>query len=146
MFRLRTELVIAQGIDDVFEFFSDAHNLERITPPWLRLRVLTPRPIDMGVGARIRYRFRIRGIPARWDSEITAWEPPFRFVDEQRGGPFRHWVHEHTFFAEGEQTIARDDVHYAVPGGRAFHDLFVRKDLERLFSYRHTQLIWILGR
>jgi len=145
IFRLRTELRVAQRIEEVFEFFSDAHNLESITPPWLRLRVLTPRPIDMGVGARIRYQFRLRGVPARWDSEITAWEPPFRFVDEQRGGPFRRWVHEHTFIADRGQTIARDDVCYAVPGGRLLHNLFVRKDLERLFSYRHTRLAKILG-
>jgi ligand-binding SRPBCC domain-containing protein len=139
-FRLRTELVIARGIEEVFAFFSDAHNLGRITPSWLHLQVLTPRPIDMGVGTRIRYQFRVRGIPARWDSEITAWQPPLRFVDEQRRGPFRSWVHEHTFLAQDEQTIARDDVCYAVPSGRLFHDLFVRADLERLFCYRHTQL------
>lgn len=145
IFRLRTELVLARGIEEVFEFFSDAHNLEWITPPWLRLRVLTPHPIDMGVGARIRYRFRVRGIPGCWASEITAWEPPFRFVDEQRGGPFRRWVHEHTFLTRQGQTIARDDVCYAVPGGRLLHDLFVRNDLERLFSYRHAQLTRILG-
>lgn len=146
LFRLRTELLVAQGIEDVFAFFSDAHNLESITPGWLRLRVLTPGPIDMGMGARIRYRFRVRGIPARWDSEITAWEPPLRFVDEQRRGPFRRWAHEHTFLAHDGQTIARDDVHYAVPGGQLLHDLFVRQDLERLFSYRHAQLTKIFGK
>jgi ligand-binding SRPBCC domain-containing protein len=144
-FRLRTEVAVAGEIEDVFEFFSDARNLESITPPWLRLRVLTPRPIDMSVGTRIRYRFRVRGIPARWHSEITAWEPPLRFVDEQRCGPFRYWLHEHTFLAREGKTIARDDVCYRVPGGRLLHGLFVRKDLERLFSYRHAQLIRIFA-
>ncbi|MGH8901404.1 MAG: SRPBCC family protein [Egibacteraceae bacterium] len=139
-FRLKTELLVPQGIEEVFAFFSDAHNLESITPGWLGLRILTPGPIEMGVGARIHYRFRVRGISARWDSEITAWEPPLRFVDEQRRGPFRRWVHEHTFRACDGHTIARDDVAYAVPGGRLLHDLFVREDLERLFSYRHDQL------
>lgn len=140
IFRLRTELLVPRGIEEVFAFFSDAHILESITPGWLRLRILTPGPIDMGVGARIRYRFRLRGISARWDSEITAWEPPLRFVDEQRRGPFRRWAHEHTFLARDGHTIARDDVAYAVPGGRLLHALFVREDLERLFSYRHAQL------
>ena len=146
IFRLKTELLVPQRVEEVFAFFSDAHNLETITPGWLGLRILTPGPIEMGVGARIHYRFRLRGISARWDSEITAWEPPLRFVDEQRRGPFRSWVHEHTFLARDGHTIARDDVWYVVPGGRLLHDLFVRQDLERLFSYRHAKLTTMFQR
>jgi uncharacterized protein (TIGR01777 family) len=144
-FHLTTELVVGRGIEEVFEFFSDAHNLEVITPPELRLRVLGPRPLDMGVGTRIPYRFRLRGIPARWESEITEWEPPRRFVDIQRRGPFRHWVHTHEFFPHDQGTVARDHVHYSVPGGsvlggRVLNELLVSEDLRRLFLYRHAQL------
>jgi ligand-binding SRPBCC domain-containing protein len=144
-FHLSTELWVPRGIEEVFELFSDAHNLTTITPPWLGLRVLASRPIEMRVGTRIRYRFRIRGFPARWESEITEWEPPRRFADTQRHGPFRHWVHTHEFFDKDGGATARDHVHYAVPGGRALHHLFVREDLRRLFLYRRAQLTRIFG-
>ena len=86
-FHLKTEQKIEKPQDELFSFFSDAHNLAEITPPWLHFRVLTPPPIEMKVGSRIDYRLKLRGIPIRWQSEITAWNPPHAFVDEQRRGP-----------------------------------------------------------
>ena len=94
---LSSEVRLAVPIDQVFSFFADAYNLSVLTPPWLSFQVLTPRPIMMQVGMRIDYRLRIYGLPVRWQSEITAWQPPHRFVDEQRRGPYRLWVHEHRF-------------------------------------------------
>ena len=73
---------LPRPLDEVFAFFSDAHNLEVLTPPWLRFEVLTPRPINLAVGVTIDYRLRVRGLPLRWRSEIAVWEPPVRFVDE----------------------------------------------------------------
>jgi ligand-binding SRPBCC domain-containing protein len=143
-YRLTTSIVVDRDIDEVFEFFSDPHNLKEITPGWLSLRVRSGDRIEMGAGTRIRYRFRVRGVPAIWHSEITAWDPPFRFVDEQRLGPFRRWVHEHTFEATEGGTRASDNVRYAVPGGSLIHRLFVERDLKRLFAHRHRQLKEIL--
>ena len=143
-YRLTTELLLDRDIDQVFEFFSSPHNLSRITPAWLSLRVRTRNPIHMGKGTRIRYRFRVRGVPAIWHSEITAWDPPHRFVDEQRVGPFRRWVHEHRFERVGGRTLAKDSVTYAVPGGRLVHGLLVGRELRRLFGYRHERLRAIL--
>jgi ligand-binding SRPBCC domain-containing protein len=145
-FRLTIAVLLADTIERVFGFVTDVDNLETVVPPWLGLRLLTPRPIDMGVGTRIDYRLRIHRMPVHWESEVTAWEPPRRFVYEQRRGPFSHWAHEHTIADHGAQTVARDDVHYAVPSGRLAHNLFVRWDLERLFLYRRAQLIRILGK
>ncbi len=145
-YRLTTSMVVHRDIDDVFEFFSDPHNLALITPRWLSLRVRSADRIEMFRGTRIRYRFRVRGVPAIWRSEITAWEPPYRFVDEQRLGPFRKWVHEHLFEEDGGATRAIDNISYAVPGGRLVHRLFVAKDLRRLFTYRHTKLNELLER
>jgi ligand-binding SRPBCC domain-containing protein len=138
-------VLLPDAAERVFQFISDIDNLEAVVPPWLGLRLLTPRPIDMGVGIRIDYRLRIHRMPVHWESEVTAWEPPRRFVYEQRRGPFSHWVHEHTIADHGAQTVARDEVRYAVPGGRLAHNLFVRRDLERLFLYRRAQLIRIFG-
>lgn len=126
--------------DEVFPFFADASNLERITPPWLRFRILSPLPIEMKVGARIDYRLRLRGVPIHWQSEITAWEPPHRFIDEQVRGPYRVWVHLHTFESRDGGTVITDDVHYAVLGGRLVEAWLVRPDLERIFGFREREI------
>jgi len=135
-FRLTTELRLPCGQSQVFDFFADAFNLEQITPPWLNFHVVTPRPIEMHNGALIDYRLRLHGIPIRWKTEICDWDPPFRFTDRQLKGPYRYWHHEHTFLAEGDHTLMRDQVDYAVPGGRLVHKLFVRHDVQQIFEYR----------
>ena len=140
-FTLEREQVIDRPLHEVFAFFSDAQNLSVLTPDWLEFQIVTPLPIEMGAGTMINYRIKLHGIPMRWRSEITAWEPPYRFVDEQRRGPYRYWIHEHTFDADGDnRTIIRDRVRYAVPGGTLVHKLFVEPDLERVFTYRARKL------
>ena len=139
-FELIREVLLPRPPAEVFPFFADARNLERLTPPWLRFEVLTPGRIEMRRGAAIDYRLRLRGVPVRWRSEITAWEPPFRFVDEQRRGPYRLWIHEHRFEEREGRTLAGDRVRYAVPGGRLVDRLLVRPDLERIFEYRRDVL------
>jgi ligand-binding SRPBCC domain-containing protein len=123
-----------------FEFFAQALNLEAITPPWLRFRVVTPAPIEMRAGALIEYRLTLRGLPVRWRTRIEAWEPPLRFVDVQLRGPYRLWEHTHTFEAAGaDAVVIGDRVRYALPLGplgRLAHAAFVRRDLERIFDYR----------
>jgi ligand-binding SRPBCC domain-containing protein len=140
-FTLNRSQLIDRPIDEVFSFFADAKNLGTITPGWLDFRIATRAPIEMTEGVVIDYTLKLRGIPVRWQSEITAWEPPFRFVDEQRRGPYRYWIHEHEFEAVGEtSTLVRDHVRYGVPGGTLVHKLFVEPDLERVFSYRAKKL------
>ena len=136
---------IAKPLTDVFPFFSEARNLEELTPDWLEFQVLTPPPIEMAVGSRINYRLRLRGIPIRWESEISAWEPPVRFVDEQRRGPYRLWVHEHRFREANGMTFAEDLVRYAVPGGWIANQLVVRRDVRKIFEYRRAKLRQIFG-
>ena len=124
----------------VFDFFSRAENLELLTPPWLSFNILTPAPIRMGEGALIDYRLRLHGIPITWRSEITVWEPPYRFVDEQRRGPYRLWVHTHRFTEVDGGTQVEDLVKYAVVGGSLINKLFVAPDIKRIFDYRQTRL------
>ena len=142
---LEREQLLPQPPGTVFPFFADAHNLERITPPFLRFRVLTPRPIAMAEGTLIEYHLRLHGLPIRWLTRIAVWEPPHRFVDEQLRGPYRLWRHEHTFEPDGSGgTLARDHVEYQIRGGEALgavaNRLLVARDLERIFSYRAAEL------
>ena len=129
---------------EIFPFFADAHNLEAITPPLLRFRVVTPDPIEMRVGTTIQYRLRLHGIGVNWLTSIQAWEPPHRFVDVQLRGPYALWHHTHAFEdVAGGATRMRDVVRYAMPLGplgELSHRLFVRRDVEDIFSFRHDEL------
>lgn len=140
-FIFETELWLPHPRNEVFAFFGDAHNLERITPPWVNFAVLTPAPIVMRPGILIDYRIRIHGVPVRWRTEISAWQPPFQFVDEQRRGPYRLWHHTHTFEEREGGTLCRDRVRYWPRGGALMNWLFVRKDVERIFEYRRQRLM-----
>jgi len=135
------ELWLPEKRDTVFSFFADARNLEAITPPWLNFAIVTPEPIAMRVGAQIDYRLRVHRFPVTWTTEISAWEPPFRFVDKQLRGPYRQWIHTHTFEEKDGGTSCRDLVEYAVPGGRLINWLIVRRDVEQIFAYRKEALL-----
>ena len=145
VFNLRSTLWLPRPIDEVFEYFAEAENLERLTPPWLGFQIATPAPIEMAAGTQITYRLSLHGLPLRWDSEITAWEPPYRFVDVQRRGPYRLWEHEHLFAEQGGGTLVTDHVRYAVLGGRLVQRLFVAPDLRKIFTYRRAQLVETFG-
>ncbi|NKB90449.1 MAG: CDP-paratose 2-epimerase [Acidobacteria bacterium] len=141
MYDLETEIFLPRRLDEVFAFFADARNLETLTPSFLSFSVITEGEIDMRPGALIDYRLRVRGIPLKWQSEITAWEPPFRFVDEQRRGPYRVWHHEHTFEEVEGGVMARDRVRYDHIGGRLVNRLIVGPDVTRIFDYRQEKLL-----
>jgi ligand-binding SRPBCC domain-containing protein len=143
-YRLEAKVVLPAPLRDVFAFFSDPSNLETITPAFLRFRVLTP---DAGIrlGTRIDYRLRLRGLPMRWQSEITMWEPGVRFRDEQRRGPYRYWRHLHLFREHDGGTLVEDAVDYDVPGGRLVNDLLVAPELVRIFRFRQDRMQAIFG-
>lgn len=135
--------VIPAALEEVWGFFSDPRNLQRITPPALEFRITMPLPIEMREGAIIDYRLRIRGVPVRWRTRIAAWEPPRRFVDEQVRGPYRRWVHEHRFREVLGGVEAVDRVEYRPPGWvlePLVHALFVGPDVRRIFAYRGARL------
>ncbi len=136
--RLEREQLLGAPVDEVFAFFADAVNLERITPPLLRFRVVTPQPIEMRPGALIQYRLRLHGLALDWLTRIDDWEPGVRFVDSQLAGPYRLWHHTHEFEARDGGTLMRDTVRYALPLwplGELARPL-VRRDLAQIFDYR----------
>ena len=149
LYTLRREQRLPGTPRDVFSFFADAGNLEAITPPSLRFEIVTPRPIEMRVGALIEYRLRMRGIPMGWLTRIEEWEPGVRFVDMQLRGPYALWHHTHEFSADGpDSTLMRDTVRYALPGGplgAVPHALFVKAELDRIFDHRARKVPELLG-
>lgn len=142
---LTTATWLPLPVERVFAFFADAGNLDRITPRWLHFRIETPPPISMAPGAVIDYRLRLHGIPLRWRTEITQWNPPSGFVDEQRRGPYRWWIHTHAFEPREDGTEMTDEVDYEPRGGALVHALLVAPDLTRIFRYRHRALREALG-
>ena len=140
---LRREQWIARPIDEVFAFFADAQNLEKITPPWLGFNILSMSANSISEGTVIRYRLRLHGIPFYWRTEICEWRPPHCFVDMQARGPYKQWHHTHKFEAYGDRTKMIDDVKYSLPFaalGRIVHGLKLRGDVNRIFDYRRLQI------
>ena len=139
-FTLHTEVWLPRPRDEVFAFFADARNLDALTPPWVKFAMLTPGLIEMQAGTLIDYSIRVHGIPIRWRTEITEWQPPHHFVDRQLRGPYTLWHHTHTFEELNGGTLCLDHVRYRPRGGALVHWLFVRRDVERIFTYRQYRL------
>ena len=147
MFRYHTlerEQRLARPPDEVFGFFADAGNLEAITPPSLRFRIVTPRPIEMRAGALIEYRLRLHGLPLMWLTRIETWQPGIRFIDVQLAGPYALWHHTHEFDPlDDGSTLMRDVVRYALPFwplGEVAHAAFVSRELAKIFDFRHAEV------
>ena len=133
------EAVVPAPLDETFAFFSEAANLERLTPPWINFRIRTPLPIAMREGAVIDYRIGLYGLSIPWRTRIDVWEPGRRFVDRQIAGPYRWWRHEHRFEAVGDGTRVTDHVEF-VPRAAAVTARRVARDVHRIFEYRQLAL------
>jgi ligand-binding SRPBCC domain-containing protein len=139
IYTLKYEQYIDRPIGEVFDFFSRPENLARITPAALGFIILTPSPIDMQVGTLVSYMIRLFGFRVRWTSIITTYIPPVKFVDEQLKGPYSFWHHTHMFYERNGGTLIVDEVRYAIPFGligEISRRLFVRRQLDKIFSYR----------
>ena len=126
-------------LDKVFDFFSKPENLSEITPAKLGFNILTPSPIKMEKGTLIDYTIKLMGIPLRWRSLITDYDPPKKFVDEQLKGPYSYWHHTHTFKAVDKGVEMNDVVRYAIPMGiigRIMHSIWIKRDLNKIFNHR----------
>jgi ligand-binding SRPBCC domain-containing protein len=143
--RLKYDTLVPAPLDATFAFFSDAANLERLTPGWVQFSIVTPLPIIMRAGLEIDYRIRLHGVPLAWTSRIDVWEPGRCFVDRQIAGPYLWWRHEHRFETAGDATRVIDEVEY-VPRAAWMTARLVRRDVERIFQYRQKALQEIFNR
>jgi ligand-binding SRPBCC domain-containing protein len=139
----KSTTLIRRPLNEVFEFFSKAENLNEITPPMLRFKILSPLPIEMKKGTLIDYSIVMHGIPFKWKTKITDWNPGVSFTDEQLKGPYRVWRHQHVFAAEGEFTRMTDIVYYLSPGWifePLIEKFFIKKKVKEIFSFRELKL------
>lgn len=133
----RTTIINRPRIE-VFEFFSKAENLNKITPPDLNFKILSG-SVEMKKGALINYRIKILSIPFQWQTLISEWNPPHSFADTQLKGPYARWLHIHNFYEENGQTVMHDRVEYCAPGWifePIFEYFLVKRKLEKIFDYR----------
>lgn len=137
---LRATQWVPRPLEEVFRFFSQPENLQTLTPSHVRFQLLSDTPVDMREGLELSYKLRVKGIPIRWTSRITVWDPPHAFADIQLKGPYRTWDHTHTFERDGSGTRVVDEVHYSAPGFRWMERHLVRPDIRKIFAFRHHTL------
>lgn len=146
---LTRHTTIEKPIDEVFDFFTKAENLNKIIPPDLHFEMITKLPISIKKGTVIDYKIKIAGIPFKWKTEITEWNPPYSFEDTQVKGPYKIWIHKHKFESKNGFTLMTDIINYLSPGGIfefVPHRLFVKKKVESIFDFREKSLIKIFER
>ena len=139
---------LAAPIDNVFAFFEEARNLEKITPPFLQFKVLSQSTDKIEQGTVFEYQIRLRGVPLNWRTEIVLWEPPHRFADNQDKGPYAKWHHVHEFVPLGNGTLMTDRVTFKLPlglVGRSVAGSYVSSDIDRIFQFRRDKAYELFG-
>ena len=148
MYTFERATLIKAPVDEVFEFFEDPRNLSKITPKGMIFDITDIDELPVRSGFRIEYSIRVMGIPVKWVTQIPIYEPPDRFVDSQEKGPYKSWLHEHTFEDRGGQTLMTDRVQYELPFGilgKVAHSLLVSRQLRDIFDYRGRKIRKIFG-
>jgi len=144
---LARSTILPLELNEVFAFFSKPQNLERITPPELNFHLVSPVALEIGTNTVIDYRLKMWGIPFRWRSLISHWDPPHKFVDEQIEGPYKLWHHTHSFSPVDGGTKIEDRVLYRLPlwpVGELARPL-IGLHLRRIFSYRERAIHTLLA-
>jgi len=144
---MESRLWLPRSRSDVFDFLANPSNLSRVTPPSLRVRLLTP-DVRMAAGAVLDFRLAWLGLPLTWRLFVREWDPPYRFVDVQLRGPYARWEHRHRLLIEGDGTCVEDRLTYRLPGGalgRTAHALLVGRQLRAAWAYRRERLQMLLA-
>ena len=140
---LRSAQWLPAPLLEVAKYFSDASNLQELTPPWLDFRILSISTPEVESGTLIKYKLRLHGVPIKWTTEIVDWQPPFGFVDQQLRGPFSVWHHTHKFSELGQGTLMIDLVRFKSPVGKLgalVGGWMVERDVSRIFAFRRETI------
>ena len=126
--------------DVVFAFHEAKDAFARLQPPWQKTKIVTP-PSSLAVGTRVVLRTKVGPFWRTIEAEHVAYEPGRMFADRMNRGPFASWLHKHIVAPNGpREALLTDDIEYELPFGavgRLFGAGFARRELERLFTYRH---------
>ena len=127
----------------VFPFFANAKNLEKLTPDFLKFKIRRVSDNNIQVNTLIDYWINLHGLPIPWRTKIDEWQPLSHFVDVQIRGPFRLWHHRHEFEEMKRGTLLSDIVTFDLYCKKYQNTRLLRwvnKDLHKIFHYRHTQI------
>jgi len=141
---LHAEQFIPAPIEQVWPFFATPRNLPLLTPPAVKLRIVSEIPEKMYAGQLIQYRLSlVPGLWLDWLTEIRQVREQEYFADDQRVGPYKLWFHEHLFKAVPGGVTMIDHVTYGLgfgPLGRLIHWIWVRRKLEAIFEFRRRAI------
>lgn len=141
--RQRVQFIPAE-LTRVWQFFATPVNLNELTPPDVRFKILGEVPGRMFAEQIIKYRISpLPGVWLKWVKEITAVEEGVRFIDEQRADPYKLWHHEHRFVPEAGGERMFDHVTSAVgwgPFGWMAEKPWVAGQLRIIFEYRFRRV------
>lgn len=149
MFTYYKEQIVDKDLKTVFSFFEKPENLGDLTPDWLKFKILSPSPLTMEVGSRFAYKIKLGPIPMKWLTNISQYDPPNMFCDEQLKGPYKKWVHTHTFKEDGDKTLITDKIEYDLYGGPLkyiVNELFIKHSVRKIFDFREKTINSILGK
>ena len=141
MYKFEQEQIVDKKLDEIFPFFTKPENLSLITPNWLKFKIKKKSTEKMEENAEFVYTIKFHNIPMFWKTKITKYEPPLIFVDEQVKGPYKKWIHTHTFKEKGDKTILYDKVEYDLYGWflKGFiNKWFVKNSVKKIFEYRRS--------
>ena len=142
---------IPAALEQVWDFYSSHANLQTITPPYMKFRIISQNDGEkLYSGQEIKYKVRpVLDIPLYWTTEIKEVTPPAYFMDEQRKGPFSIWQHQHFFKAIEGGVEMTDIVLYKNPLGllgELANVLFIKRQLRNIFAFRFRKMEEIFGK
>ena len=138
-----SEQLVQRPLPELFSFFMSPKNLEAITPPWISIQITRISSEEVKAGTEIEYSMKVHGVPMKWVTDICIWDPPHRFVDNQRKGPYSLWYHEHAFKAVAQGVLMTDWVRYRLPAGRVGATLGsskIKSDVDAIFQFRREYI------
>lgn len=141
MFEFNQQQIINAPIEKVFSFFQQPENLSKTTPAWLNFKILTPLPLTMKEGAIFEYEIKLFGFRFLWKTLISKYKPLELFVDEQNKGPYKKWVHTHSFVEINGKVIMHDHISYDLFGGPLkylLNKIFIKRSIKNIFKFRKS--------